>query len=104
MLITSISVLGDLIGENTDSSAFVNGCMSLVDKAATGIAIMAMQTFVPKEFNQMQTYYQNILVYAGGSFALFGLVTALSLLPCYLALFLALLSYSSRQGRNQRGH
>ena len=36
ILITSLSIIADLIGKNKESSAFVYGIMSLVDKVSNG--------------------------------------------------------------------
>ena len=47
MLITSLCLVADLIADNLDSSAFVYGCMSLVDKFSNGMAIMAIQQLTP---------------------------------------------------------
>ena len=47
MLITSLCLVADLIANNLDSSAFVYGCMSLVDKFSNGLAIMAIQQSTP---------------------------------------------------------
>ena len=47
MLITCLCLVADLIANNLDSSAFVYGCMSLVDKFSNGLAIMAIQQSTP---------------------------------------------------------
>ena len=41
--INSQSILNDMIGQNTASSAFVFGAMSLLDKGANGTAVMIIQ-------------------------------------------------------------
>ena len=43
VLITSLSITADLIGNNTEGGAFVYGIMSLVDKFSNGIIIMVIQ-------------------------------------------------------------
>lgn len=41
--INSQSILNDMIGQNTASSAFVFGAMSFLDKGANGTAVMIIQ-------------------------------------------------------------
>ena len=83
MLITSLCIVADLISNNLDSSAFVYGCMSLVDKFSNGITIMAIQKMTPnpcgcpKEIN----FYSNALVWTCCAAALLGMVAVGSLLP-----------------------
>jgi hypothetical protein len=38
-----LSITAELIGPNCDSAAFVYGAMSLTDKFANGIVVMAIQ-------------------------------------------------------------
>ncbi|NXH82472.1 MFS12 protein, partial [Edolisoma coerulescens] len=47
ILVTSLSMTADLIGTNTQSSAFVYGAMSFTDKMANGLAVMAIQNLHP---------------------------------------------------------
>lgn len=49
LLITSLSITADLIGENVEGGAFVYGFMSLVDKFSNGIIIMIIQECNPEE-------------------------------------------------------
>ena len=46
MLITSLSAIADLIGENKESGAFVYGITSLADKFANAIAFVVIQVGV----------------------------------------------------------
>lgn len=46
MLVTSLGVCADLIGQNTESGAFVYGAMSFADKLSNGLAIMLIQYLV----------------------------------------------------------
>lgn len=43
MLVTSLALTADLVGERTEASAFVYGLMSFSDKLACGIAIALIQ-------------------------------------------------------------
>ena len=47
ILITSLSMTSDLIGDNTNSGAFVYGAMSFTDKLSNGILIALLQQFSP---------------------------------------------------------
>jgi len=47
ILITSLSIVADLIGKNTESSAFVYGMMSFVDKVSGGLMVMLIQSLIP---------------------------------------------------------
>jgi len=47
ILITSLSLVADLIGANTESSAFVYGMMSFVDKVSGGLMVMLIQSLIP---------------------------------------------------------
>ena len=42
MLITSLSITAQLIGKNTESSAFVYGAISFIDKLSSGMRISFM--------------------------------------------------------------
>jgi hypothetical protein len=43
ILVTSLGITADLIGDKTDSGAFVYGIMSFTDKLANGIAVVIIQ-------------------------------------------------------------
>lgn len=43
MLVTSLGVTADFIGQNVDSGAFVYGIMSFTDKLCNGLAVMLIQ-------------------------------------------------------------
>ena len=47
VLITSLSLTAELIGNNTETSAFVYGAMSFTDKMSNGLAVMVIQHFIP---------------------------------------------------------
>ena len=40
ILVSSLSLTAQLIGENTSTAAFVYGAMSLTDKIANGVAVI----------------------------------------------------------------
>lgn len=47
MLVTSLSITADLIGNSIESGAFVYGAMSFMDKLSNGLAIMVIQYYSP---------------------------------------------------------
>nr|XP_033813027.1 major facilitator superfamily domain-containing protein 12 isoform X2 [Geotrypetes seraphini] len=47
ILVTSLSMTADLIGDNTQSAAFVYGAMSFTDKVANGVAVVVIQSLHP---------------------------------------------------------
>merc|ERR1711872_118410 len=82
MRILGVAIVSDLIGTNTDSSAFIYGSMSLLDKIGNGIATMLIQHFVPDQIanpEDIGRYYKNVLFLICGGFAIGGMLCALSL-------------------------
>jgi len=49
ILITSLSITADLIGNNVENSAFVYGCMSFSDKLSCGLTILLIDSLKPCE-------------------------------------------------------
>jgi len=47
LLITSLGLTADLIGDNTESSALIYGLMSCTDKLANGLAVVFIQRQIP---------------------------------------------------------
>ena len=47
ILITSLSITADLIGNNVESGAFIYGAMSFTDKLSCGLAVMLINSLVP---------------------------------------------------------
>ncbi|XP_019872631.1 major facilitator superfamily domain-containing protein 12-like [Aethina tumida] len=74
ILVTSLGVTTDLIGDRTDSGAFVFGIMSFTDKLANGIAV-----FLIEYLHNSPTYYREILTYVCGGSILVGAVAVISL-------------------------
>ena len=82
MRILGLSVISDLIETNTNSSAFIYGSMSLLDKIGNGIAIMLIQQFAPNQGANSKLnslYYKNVLCIGCGSFTICGLLSILFL-------------------------
>ncbi|XP_043279350.1 major facilitator superfamily domain-containing protein 12-like [Venturia canescens] len=70
MLVTSLGTTSDLIGENTESGAFVYGAMSFTDKLSNGLFVMAIQYIRCDKSCPM--YYRDILTFVCGGSAVFG--------------------------------
>ncbi|XP_075969195.1 major facilitator superfamily domain-containing protein 12-like isoform X2 [Anticarsia gemmatalis] len=77
MLVTSLALTADLVGERTEASAFVYGLMSFTDKLACGVAIVIIQMYAD---GADVGYYRLALVWVCGAAAVLGLVLTL-LLP-----------------------
>ena len=92
MFISSLCLASQLIGGNLESSAFIYGCMSLLDKFSTGIGIMVIERQAPKESNLTGDYYHTILSTVCGTLALVGLITVATLMRNRVG---------TRQGRNK---
>nr|CAD7459697.1 unnamed protein product [Timema tahoe] len=78
MLVTSLGITSDLIGNNTESGAFVYGAMSFVDKLANGIAVVVIQIF---KCQTCPNYFRDILAFVCGGSAVFGLFCLIFLPP-----------------------
>ncbi|XP_014223881.1 major facilitator superfamily domain-containing protein 12-like [Trichogramma pretiosum] len=76
MLVTSLAITADYIGQGIENGAFVYGIMSFADKLSNGIAVMAIQ-YMHCTSGDCSNYYKNILVYVCGGAAIFGLVMTL---------------------------
>ena len=85
--IHSLSVTAELIGQNCDSAGFIYGAMTLTDKFANGLAVMAVQSIEPnfdEECNSCVSchpFFAQVLFYACGGAALLGALAMLSLVP-----------------------
>ncbi|XP_069137806.1 LOW QUALITY PROTEIN: major facilitator superfamily domain-containing protein 12-like [Argopecten irradians] len=83
MLVTSLAMTSDLIGENTESGAFVYGAMSFTDKLSNGIAVVLIQQNHPctsccPRCNQ---YFKTVLTFVPGGVVLLTVLVLLTLLP-----------------------
>ncbi|KAK6311268.1 hypothetical protein J4Q44_G00193230 [Coregonus suidteri] len=80
ILVMSLSMTADLIGDQTQSGAFVYGAMSFTDKVANGVAVMMIQSLHPCHTQvccpACVWYYHYVMVIATGGVAV---VAALSL-------------------------
>eukprot|EP00058_Branchiostoma_floridae_P016136 XP_002601624.1 hypothetical protein BRAFLDRAFT_85807 [Branchiostoma floridae] len=79
VLVTSLSMTADLIGENLESGAFVYGAMSFTDKLSNGLAVTLVQTLHPCSDENVccdacQSYYQEVMVFVPGGVGLLALL------------------------------
>ena len=55
-----------------------------------GVAVMIIQHYVPTtkgDYNGLKAYYGNVMVWVCGSFALIGMLSALSMIPIKIGAF-----------------
>ncbi|PAA69218.1 hypothetical protein BOX15_Mlig025185g1 [Macrostomum lignano] len=84
IMIMSMSLTADLIGPDRDSSAFVYGCMSLVDKLANGVTVWIVQHTQPHMRpggDICMKFFREIEGFGIGGFAAVAFLLTLCLLP-----------------------
>jgi len=82
LLVTVLTMLADLIGDNVETGAFVYGAMSFLDKMSNGIVIQMIQVFYPSQ-NRVSAgalYYREVMVLASGAAAVVALLTLATLI------------------------
>lgn len=79
MLVTSLGVTADFIGQNVNSGAFVYGIMSFTDKLCNGLAVMLIQYL--SSWIDCKNYYKSVLVYVCATSAMVGLLMILCIKP-----------------------
>ncbi|XP_078280097.1 major facilitator superfamily domain-containing protein 12-like isoform X2 [Rhinoraja longicauda] len=79
ILVTSLSMTADLIGENTQSGAFVYGSMSFTDKVANGLGVVIIQGLHPCKGQtccaQCGPFYHLVMVLVTGCIACVALLS-----------------------------
>uniref|UniRef100_A0AAY4D741 Major facilitator superfamily domain containing 12 n=1 Tax=Denticeps clupeoides TaxID=299321 RepID=A0AAY4D741_9TELE len=84
ILVMSLSLTADLIGEQTQSGAFVYGSMSFTDKVANGLGVMIIQVLHPCHTQACCPacvwYYHYIMVIATGGMAVVATLALCSIL------------------------
>lgn len=86
MLVTSLAMTSDLIGENIESGGFVYGLMSFTDKLSNGAAVIMIQFMHPctKCCPSCVGYYRTILTFVPAAVAILAFIMLLTLLPTKL--------------------
>ncbi|XP_053405307.1 major facilitator superfamily domain-containing protein 12-like isoform X2 [Mercenaria mercenaria] len=84
MLVTSLAMTADLIGDNTESGAFVYGAMSFTDKLSNGVAIALIQQLHPCGAGccpLCAPYYRHILTSVPGGMSVIAGIALATLIP-----------------------
>jgi hypothetical protein len=88
LLVTSLSMVADLIGDKCRNSAFVYGAMSFTDKLSSGIAIQIIQLLHPcKEevcCSACGGYYRGVLTYVPGGASIVAFIMLLVIVSILL--------------------
>lgn len=90
MLVTSLGLTADFIGQNVDSGAFVYGIMSFTDKLSNGLAVILIQYL--SGWVNSKYYYKDVLVYVCGGSAILGLLLILFMKPFHHRVYTTLAS------------
>ncbi|OAD61483.1 Major facilitator superfamily domain-containing protein 12 [Eufriesea mexicana] len=82
MLVTSLGIIADFIGQNIDNSAITYGIMSFTDKLCNGLTVMLIQYFTlfysfRSSWIHYKNYYRDVLVYICAISAIFSLLMIL---------------------------
>lgn len=86
LLVTALTMLADLIGENVETGAFVYGAMSFTDKLSNGITVQLIQIFHPCNGKgsttclQCDRYYREVMVFVTAGATVFSLVVLLTMI------------------------
>ncbi|KPJ16640.1 putative MFS-type transporter C19orf28 [Papilio machaon] len=75
MLVTSLSLTADLVGDRTEASAFVYGLMSFTDKLSCGAVIAIIQLYAD---GASSDYYRSVLSWVCGGATVLGLICTLT--------------------------
>ncbi|XP_013177457.1 PREDICTED: uncharacterized symporter sll1374-like [Papilio xuthus] len=75
MLVTSLSLTADLVGDRTEASAFVYGLMSFTDKLSCGAVIAIIQLYAD---GASSDYYRSVLSLVCGGATVLGLICTLT--------------------------
>lgn len=82
MLVTSLSMTADMIGESTESGGFVYGSMSFTDKLSNGVAVVLIQFLHPCTSccPSCVGYYRQVLTFVPAGVAAVAFISVLTLL------------------------
>ena len=78
--VSALSLICNLVGESCESSAFVFGAMSFVDKMANGILIMIAEYMTPVDESRVSSFYQDVLSGYSGTAALIAIAMLCTML------------------------
>lgn len=76
ILVMCLSMLSEMVGENTETGAFVYGAMSLTDKISNGVAIAVIQNLNPCLCNceRCAQFFENVLGWLIPAITLIGMM------------------------------
>jgi len=83
LVVTSVALTAELIGQETNSSSFVYAFMSMTEKFPNGIAVLLIQYFTPTDMDtnpESRLYYRDVISYGSLSLGVLSLVVTFSLL------------------------
>lgn len=85
LLIDALAMISEMIGTNTETSAFVYGSMSFLDKLSNGAAVMIIQYLHPCKDDifccpSCQRYYRDIMSFVPGVCAVLALIALATLM------------------------
>ncbi|KAK3709913.1 hypothetical protein QZH41_020039, partial [Actinostola sp. cb2023] len=84
MLITALTIISEMIGNNKETGAFVYGAMSFVDKLSNGIAVQIIQVFHPCSNSVVccgdcGPFYKDVMTYVAGGAAVLALLSLVTM-------------------------
>jgi Na+/melibiose symporter-like transporter len=87
ILVTSLSITADLIGNNIETGAFIYGAMSFTDKLSCGLAVMLINSLLPKPNQDLPiandsltvNFYRNVVGYTCGGCAIVGVLSVIAM-------------------------
>ncbi|XP_058793955.1 major facilitator superfamily domain-containing protein 12-like isoform X2 [Phymastichus coffea] len=93
MLVTSLAIIADYIGQNTENGAFIYGLMSFTDKLSNGIAVLLIQYMRCTNARSCEYYYKDILVFVCGGSAMVGLMVTFGSRACHRSRVTSVIDY-----------
>lgn len=93
LLVTALTMLADLIGDNVETGAFVYGAMSFTDKLSNGITVQLIQIFHPCNAlgeiccPQCDRYYREVMVFVTGGATIISFLVLLTMLKTKIGEF-----------------
>lgn len=94
MIVTSLAMVADIIGDDKKSSGFVYGVCALMDKLSLGFIILALQENYPQQDSTSGPCGEPCAFYLRGAFSVFPGVEAL------VAFLVVVLFYHPKKGKN----
>lgn len=93
LLVTALTMLADLIGDNVETGAFVYGAMSFTDKLSNGVAVQLIQIFHPCNklgetcCSACDLYYREIMVFVAAGATIVSFLVLLTMVKTKIGEF-----------------